>query len=61
MIWNKRADYNAAFHGFDLARVAAMTEADVRALVESPLGVVHIGLGRSVALNYRLSTLYQIH
>ena len=41
VIWNKRRDYNEAFHGFDMQRVAAMDEASVRALVDSPLGVIH--------------------
>jgi DNA-3-methyladenine glycosylase I len=41
VIWNKRSDYQQAFHGFDMQRVAAMDEASVRALVDSPLGVIH--------------------
>ena len=41
VIWDKRRDYNEAFHSFDLQRVAAMDEASGRALVDSPLGVIH--------------------
>jgi DNA-3-methyladenine glycosylase I len=35
-ILTKRAAYRAAFHGFDVGRVAAMTESDVDALLQPP-------------------------
>ena len=41
VIWNKRADYRQAFHNFDMRQLAAMDELSVRALVDSPLGVIH--------------------
>ena len=41
VIWNKRAEYRQAFHNFDLQQVAAMDDASIRALVDSPLGVIH--------------------
>ena len=34
IVWNKREHYRSAFHGFDMRRVAAMTEADVDGLCD---------------------------
>lgn len=38
-ILRKRETYRAAFHGFDIEKVAAMTDAQVRALLDNP-GVI---------------------
>ena len=34
VVWNKRHHYEEAFHGWDIARVAAMTDADLDALCD---------------------------
>ena len=36
IVFGKRAGFGIAFHGFDVARVAAMTERDVARLVQDP-------------------------
>ncbi len=40
VVLRKRAGYKAAFHDFDLRRVAAMTDSDLEALREDA-GIVH--------------------
>ena len=37
VVWSKREGYRAAFKGFDMAKVAAMRDADVEHLVSIPL------------------------
>jgi DNA-3-methyladenine glycosylase I len=36
IVFGKRAGFRSAFHGFDVAQVAAMTQQDVERLVEDP-------------------------
>src|SRR5580704_15111121 len=36
IVFGKRAGFRSAFHGFDVAQVAAMTERDVDSLLQDP-------------------------
>jgi DNA-3-methyladenine glycosylase I len=53
IVFGKRDGFRKAFHGFDVARVAAMTERDVNRLVEDPSIIRNRAKIRAVVENAR--------
>ncbi|MGV3616571.1 MAG: DNA-3-methyladenine glycosylase I [Fimbriimonas sp.] len=58
-VLNKREGYRRGFHNFEIPRVAAMTEADVEALLLDPGVIRHRGKLNSVLTNARAAIRIQ--
>jgi DNA-3-methyladenine glycosylase I len=58
-VLKKREGYRRLFHGFEIARVAAMTPADVEAMLQDPGVIRHRGKLESVLTNARATMAVQ--
>lgn len=59
VVLQKREGYRAVFHGFDVARVAAMTDAEVERALKNPRIIRHAKKVRSVRTNARVFAAIQ--